>query len=124
MLNRFFYHDSGNTANWVLRPHGKEAFWQWVASWAVCIGMPSDIGGSDDGYILPSMRIHRHFVEVESFRVPDGLLFNTVGVSATTIHEEKRMTCGVRVSKAAELANSWDEPVVIWCDTTASRCES
>ena len=117
MLNRFFYHDSGDTSKWVLRPHGKADFWKWVASWAVCIGMPSDIGGDDEGYILPGMNVERHFVQVEENEAPSGMLFNTAGCSATTIHEEKRLTCDVRVAKAAELANSWDEPVVIWCDT-------
>ena len=117
MLNRFFYHDSGNTAKWVLRPHGKTDFWSWVASWAVCIGMPSDIGGIDDGYILPAMHVHRHFVEIEESNAPAGMLFNTAGCSATTIHQEKRMTCDARVAKAGDLANSMDEPVIIWCDT-------
>lgn len=117
MLNRFFYHDSANTSQWVLRPHGRKSFWEWVASWAVCIGMPSDIGGDDTGYILPAMHTHRHFVDVDESMVPDGMLFNTAGCSATTIHEEKRLTCGARVAKAAELANSCDEPVIIWCDT-------
>lgn len=123
MLNRFFYHDSGNTANWVLRPHGRKQFWEWVASWGVCIGMPSDIGGCDGGYILPAMKIHRHFVEVDDQFVPEGMLFNTIGCSATTIHEEKRLTCGVRVSKAAELANACREPVIIWCDTNQESSE-
>lgn len=117
MLNRFFYHDSGETSKWVIRPHGKEAFWSWVASWAVCIGMPSDIGGDDSGYILPSMRVHRHFVETDNLDVPAGMLFNTLGVSATTIHTEKRLTCDVRVAKAVELASFFNEPCVIWCDT-------
>jgi hypothetical protein len=117
MLNRFFYHDSGETSKWVIRPHGSKAFWDWVASWAVCIGMPSDIGGSDEGYILPGLKVYRHFVESENLEVPTGMLFNTLGVSATTIHEEKRMTCESRVAKAAEIANKFDEPCVIWCDT-------
>jgi superfamily II DNA or RNA helicase len=117
MLNRFFYHDSGETSKWVIRPHGKDAFWDWVASWAVCIGMPSDIGGSDDGYILPPMHVNRHFVEIENLGVPAGMLFNTLGVSATTIHVEKRLTCDVRVSKASELANNHDGACIIWCDT-------
>lgn len=117
MLNRFFYHDSGETSKWVIRPHGKEAFWDWVASWAVCIGMPSDIGGSDDGYILPPMHVNRHFVETDNLEVPSGMLFNTLGVSATTIHVEKRLTCGVRVDKASELANEHDGSCIVWCDT-------
>lgn len=117
MLNRYFYHDSGNTAKWVLRPHAHKDFWSWVASWAVCIGMPSDIGGCDEGYVLPPMQFIRHFVEVAQDDAPDGMLFNTSGMSATTIHEEKKLTCHARVAKAAELANSYDEPCVIWCDT-------
>lgn len=117
MLNRFFYHDSGDTAKWVIRPHGRAAFWDWVASWAVCIGMPSDIGGSDDGYILLGLNVHRHFVSSDNLEVPSGMLFNTLGVSATTIHEEKRMTCESRVAKAVEIVSEFDEPCVIWCDT-------
>lgn len=124
MLNRYFYHDSGDTSKWVLRPHAVKDFWQWVASWAVCIGMPSDIGGSDEGYVLPPLNVVRHFVEVEDISdAPAGMLFNTSGMSATTIHEEKRLTCGVRVKKAAELANSFDEPCVIWCDTNQESKE-
>ena len=79
--------------------------------------MPSDIGGSDDGYILPGLNVERHFVTTDDLDVPSGMLFNTLGVSATTLHEEKRMTCDARVAKASQLANELDEPVIIWCDT-------
>lgn len=119
MLNRFFYHDSGNTSKWVLRPHGHDDFWAWVASWAVCIEKPSDIGGSDEGYDLPPMQIHRHIVEVDCDDAPNGFLFNVSGISATSIHEEKRLTCGARVAKAASIVNdtAQSEPVIVWCDT-------
>jgi superfamily II DNA helicase RecQ len=43
------------------------------------------------------------------FRIPDG--------SATTIHREKRITMEDRVARAAELANSTDGPVIVWCET-------
>lgn len=116
MLNRFFYHDSSDTSNWVLMPHGKKDFWSWVSQWAVCIGKPSDIGGSDDGFVLPELRVHRHIVE--SVDLPcEGALFSTRGITATSIHEEKRITCATRAAKACELVDADDSQCIVWCDT-------
>lgn len=116
MLNRYFYHDSGNTSQWVLMPHGEKHFWSWVASWAVCIGMPSDIGGDDTGYILPEKRVHRHNVEIHNPEIPDGFLFSTHAMSATSVFEEKRATARERIEKATSLVPV-DRPSIVWCDT-------
>lgn len=116
MLNRFFYHDSSDTSNWVLMPHGKKDFWSWVSQWAVCIGKPSDIGGSDDGFVLPELRVHRHIVE--SIDTPsNGTLFSVNGITATSIHEEKRITCESRSRKAVEIVDSCESQCIVWCDT-------
>lgn len=117
MLNRFFYHDSGDTSKWVLRPHGKSDFWAWVSQWAICIGKPSDIGGKDDGFDLPELCVTRHIVEVDSDDPSNGMLFNVAGLTATSIHEEKRLTCNARAQKTADILASGDGPCVIWCDT-------
>jgi hypothetical protein len=117
MLNRFFYHDSGDTSKWVLMGHARKEFWAWVAQWAVCIAKPSDIGGDDTGYNLPELKVERHFVSVENEVAPDGFLFNVAGISATSIHDEKRQTNEVRCKKAAELLAGIDGPCVIWVDT-------
>lgn len=117
MLNRFFYHDSGDTSKWVLMPHGEKDFWRWVSQWAICIGKPSDIGGDDSGFDLPELRVHRHIVEADNATAPDGYLINVSGLTATTIHEEKRMTCNARCSKAADIVRSVDGHCVVWCDT-------
>lgn len=117
MLNRFFYHDSGDTSRWVLMPHGQKDFWSWVAQWAVCIGKPSDIGGSDDGYDIPELRVSRHIVEADIMEAPSGFLFNVSGITATTIHEEKRMTCEARCQQAKRIVESCEGPCVVWCDT-------
>ncbi|MHA0111325.1 hypothetical protein ACXYUI_30035, partial [Klebsiella pneumoniae] len=37
MLAMFFTHDGGETSKWILKGHGKSRFWEWMASWAVCI---------------------------------------------------------------------------------------
>jgi superfamily II DNA or RNA helicase len=117
MLNRFFYHDSGDTAKWVLMGHARKQFWAWVAQWAVCIAKPSDIGGRDDGYDLPALNVERHFVSVENEAATEGFLFNVAGISATSIHDEKRQTNESRCKKAAELLTGIDGPAIIWCDT-------
>ena len=117
MLSKYFVHDGSDTSKWRLRGHAVKHFWSWVATWAVCIGKPSDIGGDDDGFSLPPLDIQRHIVAVDQRTDVDGLLFNVAGISATTIHEEKRLTCDSRCDKVAELVSDIDRPVVIWCDT-------
>lgn len=117
MLSRWFINDTMKAGGYRLKKHGQDDYWRWVASWAVCIAKPSDIGGSDDGYDLPELRVNRHIVEVEQDKAPDGLLFNISGLSATTIHEEKRLTCEARSQKVAELLSDSDRTAVIWCDT-------
>ena len=44
-------------ASWRLKGHAANDFWEWVATWAVCIRKPSDLGYNDDGYELPELNI-------------------------------------------------------------------
>lgn len=118
MLSKYFVHDGADTSKWRLRGHAVKHFWEWVATWAVCISKPSDIRGSDDGFDLPQLTVNRHVVAVDHMKPGDGLLFNISGLSATTIHEEKRLTCEARCEKVASIVKAiGDDPAVIWCDT-------
>lgn len=58
MLSMFFVHDSGETSKWRLKGHGKTKFWEWMATWAVFIKKPSDLGFPDEGYDLPELIIN------------------------------------------------------------------
>jgi superfamily II DNA or RNA helicase len=116
MLSRWFINDTMKAGGYRLKKHAMKDYWDWVASWAVCLATPADIGGDDSQYVLPDLRIDRHLVTVDPKDAPEGFLINIAGISATTIHEEKRLTCNARADKAAELANS-SESCVIWCDT-------
>lgn len=117
MLAMYFKHDGGDTASWRLKRHGEKDFWRWVTSWAICASKPSDIGGSDDGFVLPPLQLHDIVVGVDQSRAHDvGMLFLGGGVSATGIWKEKRLTTVDRCAKAAELVNP-DEPWIVWCDT-------
>lgn len=55
MLAMYFIHDGGNTSSWRLKGHCEQMFWDFVSDWATMIEKPSDIGFSDEGYILPPL---------------------------------------------------------------------
>jgi len=105
MLVRWFLHDSADTGTWRMKGHAVEDFWNWVASWARCVSKPSDLGFSDDGFVLPEMTMVRHIVEADrSIHAGDekdgqAKLFRMPETSATSIHREKRLTMNARLDK-------------------------
>ena len=127
MLAMFFEHDGGETAKWSLKGHGRRPFWKFVASWAVCLLKPSDLGYDDEGFNLPPLHLREHIVEVDQSISTDGMLFRCPDMSATGIHKEMRLTCDDRARKVAELVESgWNiEPSnisqlpqwIVWCNT-------
>jgi hypothetical protein len=114
MLAMFFTHDGGDTAKWRLKGHGAKRFWQWLASWAVTIRMPSDLGFSDDGYILPELHTHEHLV---TSQYGDDM-FTSIAQSLTERRQAKKETLHQRVARVAEIvAQETTEPWLIWCHT-------
>jgi superfamily II DNA/RNA helicase len=48
--------------------------------------------------------------------VAEGMLFRIPEMSATSFHEEKRLTINERIEEAADCADH-NEPVTVWCET-------
>lgn len=118
MLVTFFINDTFNTGDWRLKKHAESEFWAWLASWAACVSKPSDLGFDDDGYNLPSLNLETIIVHVdEADGAAEGELFRHATLSATTMHQEMRMTSPARVAKIAELVNASSEPWIVWCNT-------
>ena len=119
-LTRWFANDQSQAGVYRLKKHAEADFWLWVASWAVCIGKPSDLGPeySDAGYELPTLHVHQHVVQVDhSSALDDGALFRMPSLNATGLSRELRATLQDRVAKAvACVAGEPDEPWVIWCN--------
>ena len=91
---------------------------KWMATWAVALQRPSDIGGTDDGYILPGLEIHTELVPVEIQQ--EGQLFATDigGVSGRS--KVRKQTLESRVNRAFQLVNQHpDEPWILWCGMNA-----
>ena len=118
MLSKWFINDTATASQeWRLKGHAVEDFWRFVASWSRCATLPSDLGGDDAGYVLPE--IDRRIHEVAADRMQDvaqGMLFRIPEMSATSFHQEKKLTLRQRCEKAAELATH-DKPVTVWCET-------
>lgn len=118
MLATFFVHDGGETQKWRLKGHARQDFWKWLASWSVCITKPSDIGYSDEGYILPPLKIHEIVVETGPMA---GELFPMNAVGLDEQRQVRRETMDARIDKIAKLANSDDD---YWCFWSSLNPES
>ena len=118
MLATFFINDTFNTGDWRLKKHAESEFWAWLASWAACVSKPSDLGFDDAGYNLPSLNLQTIIVQVDdSEGAQEGELFRHATLSATTMHQEMRVTAPQRVAQVAELVNNSGEPWIVWCNT-------
>jgi superfamily II DNA or RNA helicase len=111
MLSMYFVHDGEETSKWRLKGHAEKRFYEYVRTWACMLTRPSDIGFSDDGYILPSI----NYIEKEIKTESKGLsLYNDLAVSATEFNAELRRTMQERMKAAAEIVNGSDENFVVW----------
>lgn len=119
MLATFFVHDGGETQSWRLKGHAEDEFWKWMASWAVMLRRPSDLGYDDAAYELPALSQIQHQVAVDyEPSLETGLLFP---VEASSLQERiaaRRDTVAERVALAASLTPS-DRPFVWWCNLNA-----
>lgn len=111
MLAMYFTHDGGDTQKWVLKGHGKTRFWEWLATWAVCIRSPADLGFDGSRYVLPKLNIIGHVVEST---VKDGL-FAGIATGLLERNQARRESIDERVAKCAEIVNASDEQWVVWC---------
>lgn len=114
-IKALFFTQDGNSSNtFRLRRHAEQAFWKWMASWAVALRRPSDLGYDDNDFILPSCNVHQVTVDLEAFQT--GMLFAVEAVGLDEQRKARKASLGDRVQAAAELVNGNDEPWLVWCD--------
>lgn len=111
-LTRFFQRNVDKAGDLTLIPSQEENFWLWVASWALFIFKPSDLGYSDEGYELPKLNIYWHRVPITYNRnfgfdswgqyrlLPD------TGGGIQQAMREKRDTIESRLARATEIINT------------------
>lgn len=125
MLTKFFKNnqnsvDSNNRnigEKFYLKPHAEKDFFSWVNQWSIMAKMPSDLGFSDERYILPELIINKHVVENQSLIDVNGQmqLFTPIARSMTEVRNEQKQTEENRCIQAIELAEN--KTSVYWCNT-------
>jgi hypothetical protein len=119
MLATFFVHDGGDTQAWRLKGHAEDEFWRWMASWAVMLRKPSDLGYEDAGYNLPPLTYQQHTVGVDyAPSAETGFLFPMQAASLSERIAARRDTVAERVAMAVEVTPP-DRPFVWWCNLNA-----
>jgi len=117
MISRWFMNDAMEAGNYRLKGHAKADFWRWVASWALVLRSPADLGYDSTGYDLPKLHIHHITIPTDGIKV-SGRLFADASLSATTLHDVLRQTAPMRAQKAAEIVESLGEAsVLLWTHT-------
>jgi hypothetical protein len=115
MRSTFFIADSrGEFMRYRLKHHAHEAFFRWLASWAIAVKRPSDLGYDDGSFLLPQLTIEAHYVDTEY--VPEGQLFTTQLFGVTEQARVRRETADDRVARAVQLVQAEpDQPWIVWC---------
>ena len=125
MLTKFFKNnqnsvDSNNRnigEKFYLKPHAERDFFAWVNQWAIMVKLPSDIGFSNERYVLPKLIVNSHIVENQSLIDVNGQvqLFTPIAKSMTEVRHEQKQTEEKRCEKAINLAMG--KTSVYWCNT-------
>ena len=120
---RWFKRDSTQNDNLTLHPHKEEEFWHWVATWALFVSRPSDLGFSDVGYELPNLTVRWHELPSDHRTAGteadgQGKMFQDAAAGVVPAAAEKRRSLPARVAKLMELVAQAgpNEPVILWCD--------
>lgn len=115
MLAAYFVHDDDG---YRLKGHARKPMFQWMSSWAVALTKPSDLGYSDDGYILPGLDIIPELLPV-SIEVDDQLFPTSLGGVGGRA-KIRKATLEPRCERAADLvAKDPDQPWLMWTGLNA-----
>jgi len=122
MLGKFFKNNNNSIdpkhagEKWYLKPHAENDFFSWVNQWALMIKMPSDLGFSDEKYILPQLMVNTHTIKNKSLLAVDGQIqmFNKPAKGFNEVRHEVKQTIKERCEKAVELAKG--KTSVYWCN--------
>jgi len=115
MLATYFCHDGGDTSKWRLKGHAKQDFWRWVATWAMMIRTPADIGFEAEGYDLPNLKIHEYTIKTGI--VQEGMIVTVAAQGLNDQRKARRETLDRRVEKVAEIVDKKpNEAWVVWAE--------
>lgn len=111
MLATFFINDA-KEGQWRMKKHAESKFWEWLATWAMVIKNPVDIGYYDERYNLPKLNIEHIVVNSD---VKAGQLISGVARDLSERREARKESMQVRVNVVKELLKNMDS-CIVWVD--------
>lgn len=124
---RFFKRDSVKADNLTIHPHKEREFWLWVASWGLFVRRPSDLGCSDDGYVMPELDVRWHEVEADHENAGHEVygqarMFRAEALGVVESSAEKRESLPARLAKLMEIrAEDPEAHRILWHDLERER---
>lgn len=124
---RFFKRNSEKADELTIHPHKEREFWLWMASWALFVQRPSDLGYSDEGYELPPIDVRWHEIPADHADAGadmsgQGRMFKEQALGVVEASREKRDSLPARLAKLQEIrAEAPLEHRILWHDLEAER---
>lgn len=123
-LTRWFGRNPDKAGDLQILPHMEKDFWLFVASWALFVNRPSDLGYDDSGFIMPELDINWQRIAADHEKAQDladrngqHYLFKDTAAGVTQAMREKRDSLQDRVKHALGIVDGVsDEQIVIWCN--------
>ena len=126
---RFFKRDSTKADKLTIHPHKVQEFWLWVATWALFLQKPSDLGPgfSDEGYDLPELEVIHHEIKAgeraaDCDRGGQYRLVRDASMGVVDAAREKRDSLDERVEVVESImAAAPNEHYILWHDLENER---
>ena len=103
---------------WRLKHSAEQPFFHWLASWAISLTTPSDLGYEDDGFVLPPMDVRPIFVPVDDVAPSDGSLFFTKLKGIGDRASIRKSTTAARLQTLTGIIDS-EAQWIVWCGLDA-----
>lgn len=114
IMMRWFINDTMRSGGYRLKGHAAKDFWRWVASWAVCVADPSDIGFDASRFVLPDLNLLPTLMPDGDPNPVDAVLFEHGYANATNYNRKLRKNQAVRIEMASKLVNASDGQWIVW----------
>jgi hypothetical protein len=115
-IKALYFTQDGNSSNqFRLKRNAVDKFYEWLASWAVAIRKPSDLGFADDGFDLPPLNIEQIVIDTTD-QFANGTLFTMEAKGIADQRKARKNSIDERVQAVSDLVNNSTEQWLVWCD--------
>lgn len=113
MLAKYFVNRENKGTGWEIKGHAINVFYKWMATWAMFVKYPSDLGFEDKGFKLPELEIKGNYFAYEFKKEDELFSFGLKGIGDRL--KIRKETISTKSQRIADMVNSTEEQSLIWC---------